>query len=223
MLGKICQNVENHVKGGRRLATHLQRFIQTACRGGIAASKKIQMDIVREMQAWAGAEINKRLEAYGMKLRAECKEHRYTGGWRSVKVDVHIGTKELGLVLALDPKHLRSMTSIRKNWKNMLNDLVAFSANFHSRFPMCVVGGLLGFEKNQATQARLDEIYSILAHVAIRKQASDQHDLMEAFGLAVYECGSLRLSPSIPPPRHPLRCETMFDRLVELLIQRYVR
>ena len=202
---------------------NLQRFIETACRAGTSASKKDQMEIVRIMQDWVGTEINNRLEAYGLKIRAESKERRYRGGWRSVKVDVHIGTRELGLILAVDPKHLRSRQSIRKNWKNMLNDLVAFSANFHSRFPMCVVGGVLGFEKSQATQEMLDVIYSIFNHVAIRKQASDQHDLLEAFGLAIYECNPPRLSPNTPPPRHPLRCEQAFDRIVELLIQRYVR
>ena len=203
--------------------THLEQFILTACKAGTSASKKDQMGIVKAMQDWVGAEINRRLEAYGMKTRAESKELRYKGGWRSVKVDIHIGSRELGLVLALDSKHLRSMVSIRKNWKNMLNDLVAFSANFHSRFPMCVVGGLVGFEKSQATSEMLSDMYSILSHVAIRKQASDQHDLLEALGLAVYECAHLRLSPSVPPPRSPFRCELAFDRLVELLIQRYVR
>ena len=202
---------------------NLQSFIETACRGGTSASKKVQMNVVRVMQDWVAEEMNERLEAHGLKIRAESKERRYTGGWRNVKVDVHIGTRELGLVLAIDPKHLRSRESIRKNWKNMLNDLVAFSANFHSRFPLCVVGGVLGFEKTQATQEMLSEIYSILSRVAIRKQASDQHDLMEAFGLAVYECDPPRLSPSIPPPRNPLRCKHAFDRMVELLIQRYVR
>ena len=203
--------------------SNLQNFIVTACRNGTSASKKVQMQVVRSMQDWVSEEINRRLEAHGLEIRTKSREHRFIGGWRSVGVDVHIGTREMGLILAVDPKHLRSMQSIRKNWKNMLNDLVAFSANFHSRFPMCVVGGVLGFEKSQATQEMLNEIYSILSHVAIRQKASDQHDLLEAFGLAVYECEPPRLSPSIPPPRHPLRCERAFDRIVELLIQRYIR
>ena len=100
MLGRICQNVGNHAEGVRLMAS-LQDFIITACTNGTTAPKKTQMQIVRYMQDWVAEEINRRLEAHNLKIRAKSKEHRFIGGWRSVGVDVHVGTREMGLSLLL--------------------------------------------------------------------------------------------------------------------------
>lgn len=200
-----------------------QNFIQTACIGGTTASKQIQMQISQLMQDWAAHEINERLEANNLDIRATSVPEKYAGGWRNIKVDVSIGSKKIGLILAFDPKHLQSQGSIRRNWKNTLNDLIAFSANFHSRFPTCVIGGMIGFDKSQVNERILDDMYSILKHVGIRDKPSDQHNLLEAIALAVYECDPIRLSPNVPPPNSPLRCTFAFDRIVDLLIQRYVK
>ena len=181
------------------------------------------MAVSQEMQNWVAEEINERLEARGSNLRAESRARRYAGGWRSVSVDVHINTQELGLVLALDPKHLQSRSSIDKNWKNMLNDLVAFSGNLHSRFPNCVVGGVVGFEIQQTDSSMLDEMYDIVKRVAVRERVLDPQDLMEGFAIVVYDCGRHRLVPDIPPINSPLRASNMFERVADLVTRRYVR
>jgi hypothetical protein len=203
-----------------------QKFIDIACVGGVAADKKTQIAIAQEMQNWAAEEINERLEAYHLDLHADSKGCRYTGGWRSCSVDVHINTKELGLILAVDPKHLQSKESINKNWKNMLNDLVAFAGNIHSRFPMCVVGGVVGFEKSQTDAGMLDDMFSIVSKVAVRNAPTDQYALLEGFTIVVYDCNPRRLSPDIPPPtgnNSLFRASNVFNHMVDLLVQRHVR
>lgn len=198
-------------------------FIEIACRGGPKAPKGVQMQISQAMQDWAAAEINVRLEGLHVDLRASSKPKNFAGGWRAISVDVHIETEEHGLVLALDPKHLQSKESIGQNWRNTLNDLIAFAANFHSRFPMSVVGGMIGLSRAEATQDQLDEMYAILKRVAIRQKPSDDFALLEGFGLIVYDCHPRRLSPDTPPPGDPLRADIMLTRMVDLLVQRHVR
>ena len=197
-------------------AEMLQRFIKTACRGGPKATKGVQQQIAQYMQDWIAAEINRRLENRGFsKLNAESKGHRFCGGWRGVSVDVHVSSRELGLVLAMDPKHLQSAESIKKNWKNALNDLVAFAGNLHARFPMCVVGGIFGFERSQVSSGLLKDMYGILRRV-------EQQGQLDVCGIVVYECGPPRLSLGIPPKGNCLRIEEVLDRAIELLAQRYV-
>jgi hypothetical protein len=180
------------------------------------------MAISQSMQDWVSQEINERLEGYGSDLRSVSKGKRYAGGWRSVSVDVHIQKPEQGLILALDPKHLQSRTSVNKNWKNMLNDLVAFSGNLHSRFPSCVVGGIVAFNKSEATQDTLKEMYSIIDRVAVRQSQTEANDLMEGFAIVIYDCDRERLVPDTPPRHSKLRSDKMFERMAELVVRRYV-
>jgi hypothetical protein len=198
-------------------------FIEIACHGGPKASKAVQMQISQAMQDWAAAEINLRLEGFHVNLRASPNPKNFAGGWRVISVDVHVETPEHGLVLAVDPKHLQSKTSIGQNWRNTLNDLIAFAANFHARFPMSVVGGMIGFNRAEASQESLDEMYAILKRIAVREKPSDDFALLEAFGLIVYDCHPQRLSPDTPPPGDPLRADMMIGRMVDLLIQRHVK
>lgn len=198
-------------------------FVRTACQGGKNAPKSVQMQIQNTMQEWVAEQLRERLEAHSLShLKVDPKRKSYAGGWRSVAVNVHIQSEELGLVLAVEPKHLQSNVSASKNWKNMLNDLVAFAGNIHSRFPMCVVGGVLGLSHDVGNKV-LEEMYSIVNKVAIRQTSIEPNNLLEGFGIIVYECSSPRISPAAPPPNSPYRINIMLDHMVEMLHQRYVK
>lgn len=205
-----------------RMSSALRTFVKSACAAGTTGSKTAQMGIARVMQSWAADEINQRLQRHHITLRANSTGKKFAGGWRGVSVDVHIETVQHGLILALDPKHLQSKESVKKNWKNTLNDLLALASNIHSRFPICVVGGMIGFNKAESDQNMLREMYSILNHVAIRDKATEEYGFMEAFALVIYECDPISLSPNIPPRGSQLRAGAALDRLVNIFVQRYV-
>jgi|GEM_PF-4350481 len=98
----------------------------------------------------------------------------------------------------------------------------AFAGNLHSRFPVCVVGAIVAFDKSQITTQVLNEMYSILTKVVIRTSPTDQDALLEGFGIIVYQCDPFRLVPNTPPPKSPFRWNNLFDKMVELVVKRYV-
>jgi hypothetical protein len=77
-------------------------------------------------------------------------EKEFFGAVRRQQVDVWLANARCGLALATDPKHFQSKDSLRKNWKNGHNDLVAFASNFRERFPLCVVAGVIVFPEYAA-------------------------------------------------------------------------
>lgn len=180
------------------------------------------MSISAKMQEWVASEIEERLESYNLDLEVEPKEKRYAGAWRSIPVDVHVSTPRLGLVLAIDPKHLQSSGSIGRNWKNMLNDIIAFGGNLHGRFPMCVVGAVVGFNAEEIDEDTLADMYSIIGKVAVRESPSEQSALLEGLAIIAYECEPPRISPTIPPPQSPFRYSATFDKMAKLIVQRFV-
>jgi hypothetical protein len=199
------------------MSQQLTTFLKLACQGG---AKKAQMAIAQAMQDWVCDEINQRLAKHGSQLKANPKAHGYVGGWRTISVDIHIGESKFGLLLAVDPKHLQGQ-SVEKNWNNTLNDLIAFSANFHTRFPLCVVGGMIGFKRSDIKNPnKLKDMYSVVEHVATRDRPTDPLNLLEAFSFVAYECNPFGLSPNVPPPGSNLRADKAIDRMVDLLIQR---
>jgi hypothetical protein len=180
------------------------------------------MAISSKMQDWVAEEIQQRLDTAGLKLKVESKQKTYAGAWRNIPVDVHVHTDSLGLAVAIDPKHLQSRESINKNWKNMLNDIIAFGANMHGRYPMCVVGAVVGFNAAEMDNSTLEDMFSIIGKVAIRESPSEQTALLEGLALVGYECEPRRLSITTPRPASPFWYAKVFDRMAGLVVQRFV-
>jgi hypothetical protein len=99
---------------------------------------------------------------------------------------VWLTNPETGLALAVDPKHFQSEKSFDKNWKNGLNDLVAFSTNLHERFPACAVGGFISFPEWATRPPSLRQIHSICARAIPRDRPLNAYGKFEGLGLAVY-------------------------------------
>lgn len=85
----------------------------------------------------------------------------FLGAVRVQEVDVWLTNPEAGLVLAVDPKHFQSADSLKKNWQNGHNDLIAFATNIHERFPLCAVGGTISFPIWAASSQTLKQMHSI--------------------------------------------------------------
>ncbi len=111
----------------------------------------------------------------------------FIGGVRWQEVDVWLTNEKSGLVLAVDPKHFQSQDSLKKNWKNGHNDLVAFATNLHERFPMCAVGGLIAFPAWAATSQDLKQMYGICSRSIPRERPLNAYGKFEGFALAIYD------------------------------------
>jgi len=197
-------------------------------------SKKQQQGLADALQEWAAHCITLRLyeilhdkdlddTAAYVRAREEWQIHHkgrlLLGALRRQEVDDWLSNPEAGLVLAVDPKHFQSQDSLRKNWKNGLNDLVAFATNFHERFPLCAVGGVISFPEWAAASRDLQQMYSICSRVISREKASNAHGKFEGFALAVYNIEGKLIWP-FSEPESPLKPEVAFTALANAV---YIR
>ena len=202
-------------------------------------TKKDQQALADALQEWAAKCIWQRLyDVLDAEGRDDVKRYlagkeewaihhkgkAFLGAIRWQEVDDWLSNPEAGLVLAVDPKHFQSQGSLRKNWKNGLNDLVAFATNLHERFPLCGVAGVISFPEWAATAADLKPMHSICLRVIPRQNVSDPYGKFEAFALAVYDSQS-RLtwpfkqddSPIMPGAAFSSMARTIYSRTLGLL------
>lgn len=142
----------------------------------------------------------------------------FLGAVRWQEVDVWMTNPEAGLVLAVDPKHFQSQDSLRKNWKNGHNDLVAFATNLHERFPLCAIGGVISFPEWAAASQDLRQMHSICGRSIPRERALNAYGKFEGFALAVYDTkGNLKWPFK---PDSPLKPSAAFAALASAVYQR---
>ena len=142
----------------------------------------------------------------------------FLGAVRSQEVDVWLTNPEAGLVLAVDPKHFQSKDSLKKNWKNGHNDLVALATNIHERFPLCAMGGVISFPEGAATSKDFKQIHSICARSIPRERALNAYGKFEGFALAIYDSKCELIWPF--KPDSPLKSDVAFMAIANAL---YVR
>ena len=204
---------------------------------GASFPKKMQWALAMALQEWTARCIGLHLESILKEkgredlFRQLRREHwqinhkgkRFLGAVRWQEVDVWLANPVAGLALAVDPKHFQSQNSLGKNWKNGLNDLIAFATSLHERFPACAVGGVISFPSWAATESDLKQIHSICCRTCPRERASNAWGKFEGLGLAVYdEAGNLVWpfepeSPLVPNRAFALLGSAVCTRTLSLL------
>jgi hypothetical protein len=178
-------------------ATIVKKFLVT----DTALPKAAQQALAAALQEWSAHCIAAHLETIVKEQQREdllphLKQEKwqihhkgkvFLGAVRWQEVDVWLSNPEAGLVLAVDPKHFQSQDSLRKNWKNGHNDLVAFATNLHERFPLCAVGGVIAFPEFAAGPQDLRQMHSICGRSIPRERALNAYGKFEGFGLAIYK------------------------------------
>jgi hypothetical protein len=144
----------------------------------------------------------------------------FLGAVRWQEVDVWLTNPEAGLVLAVDPKHFQSQDSLKKNWKNGHNDLVAFATNLHERFPLCAIGGVIAFPEWAAAPQNLKQMHSICGRSIPRERPLNAYGKFEGFALAVYDAKGNLTWPF--KPDSPLKPSAAFAALANAVYQRTV-
>lgn len=157
-----------------------------------AIAKKEQMSLALALQQWTAQCITAHLkeiagaEDYASGWEIGFKGKNFLGAVRWQEVDVWLATDQTGLALAVDPKHFQTKDSLKKNWKNGHNDLVAFATNLHERFPLCAVGGVIAFPEWAATSRDLKQMQSICIRSIPRDRPLNAYGKFEGFALAPY-------------------------------------
>ncbi|MBI4216247.1 MAG: hypothetical protein HY687_02470 [Chloroflexi bacterium] len=144
----------------------------------------------------------------------------FLGAVRVQEVDVWLTNPEAGLVLAVDPKHFQSSDSLKKNWQNGLNDLIAFATNIHERFPLCAVGGIISFPEWATSPQSLKQMHSICARAIPRTRALNAYGKFEGFALAIYDTSHKLVWPFSPDSL--LKPDATFAALADALYSRTI-
>lgn len=164
--------------------------------GSDAAFPKAQQQaLANALQKWTAQCILTRLNemASNPKLyrnpdwQIHAHGREFLGAIRRQQVDVWLANPMCGLALAADPKHFQSRDSLKKNWKNGHNDLVAFASNFHERFPLCVIAGVIAYPEYAAVPTDLKQMESICGRSIPREKPTNAYGKFEAFALVVYD------------------------------------
>jgi len=178
------------------------RIVQGYLITGPAANlpKKAQQTLAAALQEWAAQCVKSHLERIlgeqqrddllpilqKEKWQIQHKGKDFLGAVRWQEVDVWLANAEAGLVLAADPKHFQSQDSLKKNWKNGHNDLVAFATNLHERYPLCAIGGVIVFPEWAATPQDLKQMHGICRRSIPRERPLNAYGKFEGFALTLY-------------------------------------
>ena len=195
-----------------------------------ALTKGPQMQLAGALQSWVARSIGDRLGAMlpAADVTGHALEHftpkskgrSFLGGMRWQEVDVWIAADDFGLALAADPKHFQSQDSLKKNWKNGHNDLVAFATNLHERFPMCAIAGIIAFPAHAAADTQLRQMERICERSIPRERPLNAYGKFEAFAIVRYsDVGALDFPFGASSE---LSAERAFSRLAEIVFSRFV-
>lgn len=210
------QIVKNYLVGGPEgsLPKGEQQALAISLQEWTAQCISKHLEIILDQQGRRDLETHAKKEQWQVHHRGK----DFLGGVRWQEVDVWLTNPEAGLVLAVDPKHFQSHDSLKKNWKNGHNDLVAFATNLHERFPLCAIGGFICFPEWAASEQDLKQIHSICGRSIPRERPLNAYGKFEGFGLAIYNKNGNLIWPF--RPESPLKPNAAFAALANAIYTR---
>jgi hypothetical protein len=126
-----------------------------------------------------------------------------------------------GIRIAYDSKTLNDTKSVAKNYQNMINDLATEATNVHSRFPLGVVGFIVGVPTPCLVQPQRNAMIGTLERISGRELTDSPDHIAEAASLVVWDPATGEVEPSIPDPGSPLRIERFAETLERAYVARY--
>lgn len=144
---------------------------------------------------------------------------RVVGGVRPQNFDV--GYRPDGVRFAYDSKTLNDLSSVRKNYQNMINDLATEATTVHTRFPYAVVGFLIAIPEPCLIGAQQGALIGTLERLTGRSGVDDPPHLAEAIALVVWVPETGAVSQVLPSQASPLRIEGFAAQIGETYVARY--
>lgn len=144
---------------------------------------------------------------------------RIIGGVRPQNFDV--AYRPDGVRIAYDSKTLNDISSVRKNWQNMVNDLGTEATTVHTRFPYAIVAFIVAIPKPALAASQQADLIRTLERLATRRHVLDQDHLAEAISLVVWDPVLGVVDETVPPVGSPLRHENLMPAIFASYNDRY--
>ena len=149
----------------------------------------------------------------------EVGEARIIGGIRPQNFDA--AYRPDGPRVVYDSKTLNDISSVRKNWQNMVNDLGTEATTCHTRFPYCVVVLVVAIPRDALLAPQERDIVRTLERLGSRNDVLDQAHLAEAIAFVVWDPHTGNLDSHAPAPDSSIRLENVSARIYENYVRRY--
>jgi hypothetical protein len=160
-------------------------------------------------------------------------ERRMSGGIGAKKVDVTWATEESGLILAMSVKCITSKDAKTGNFqKNLINrrgDMLGEAVTLHRRFPYAVLGGLMLFHKDAASDGSDQRSSTFVnAHRAMRifsgrSDSAGRDEQLEQLYLGLVDATAFSSSIKVTHAGDPdteITLDQAIDRLLKLVAER---
>ena len=144
---------------------------------------------------------------------------RVIGGVRPQNFDVCY--RPDGVRFAFDSKTLNDLTSVRKNYQNMINDLATEATTVHTRFPYAVVAFIVAVPLPCLVEPQRAALTDTLTRLARRIHVTEHPHLAEVISLVVWNPQTGRVVPNIPARDSRLRIERFADNVQTVYYARY--
>lgn len=123
--------------------------------------------------------------------------------------------------IAFDSKTLNDISSVRKNWQNMINDLSTEATTVHTRFPYAIVCFLVVIPRQALASTQEKDIIRTLERLGTREDVMNQAHLAEAISFVVWDPQTGKIDDNIPSQDSNLRIEKFSEILYPHYVERY--
>ncbi len=144
---------------------------------------------------------------------------RIIGGIRPQNFDA--AYRPDGPRVVYDSKTLNDISSVRKNWQNMVNDLSTEATTCHIRFPYCIVVLVVAIPRDALLATQEKDLIRTLERLGSRDDVLGQAHLAEAIAFVVWNPRTGGLDTNVPPPDSPIRLEKVSQRIFDAYVTRY--
>lgn len=144
---------------------------------------------------------------------------RVIGAVRPQNFDV--GYRPDGIRFAFDSKTLNDISSVRKNYQNMINDLGTEATTVHARFPYAIVAFLVAIPTPCLPSPQKEAITQTLERLTLRDSPLDSNHKAEAISLVLWNPDDGTINQEWPPQDSPLRVEKFHQHVNASYHERY--
>lgn len=144
---------------------------------------------------------------------------RVIGAVRPQNFDV--GYRPDGVRFAFDSKTLNDLSSVRKNYQNMINDLGTEATTVHARFPYAIVAFLVAIPTPCLLSPQREAITQTLERLSSRNSPLDSNHKAEAISLILWNPDDGTINEDWPATDSVLRIENLHSQINDAYHERY--
>lgn len=133
-----------------------------------------------------------------------------------------VGYRPDGVRFAFDSKTLNDRDSVRKNWQNMITDLLAEATNVHSQYKSAIMAFMVIIPSPCFIEPQRSGILRRLERLAGRARVEDPDYMAEAISLVIWNPKDGQIEGDVPARESPLRLERFAQQVEAIYTSRYI-